>query len=121
MSGSSRINCIKATIHSDPSKHSADHYTPNLKETLICRYEPSPSGPEALRTASCPASPTPARRPFHGVYPWNLPATTLTLTATMTTLNTNASRPWASAMRRMRRLVICTSETWNVIPSTNAK
>jgi hypothetical protein len=36
-------------------------------------------------------------------------------------LNRKPSSPCSAASRRNGRAVICTSETWNVIPSTKAK
>ena len=44
-----------------------------------------------------------------------------TLSARMTVLNRNPSSPCAAASRRSVRRVICTSDTWNVIPSTSEK
>lgn len=49
------------------------------------------------------------------------PATTLTLSAMMITLKKNAMMLCASATCRIERSVICTSDTWNVMPMTAAK
>ena len=101
-----RINCIKATIHSDPSKHSAPDYTGIHREKLILCYRIA-SGPE-----------TGQRGPGQ---PQIFPAITFTLRARMTMLKTNATTPWISATRRSRWFVICTSDTWKVMPITTEK
>jgi len=49
------------------------------------------------------------------------PEAMLTVTAMITVLNTKPRKPCMVATRRSLRDVICTSETWNVIPSTTEK
>ncbi len=53
--------------------------------------------------------------------PHSSPAPMLTANARMTVLNRNEITPCAVASRRISRDVTCTSDTWNVIPSTIAK
>lgn len=58
---------------------------------------------------------------FAGIEAQTLLATTLTLRAMMMTLKKKAITAWARATRRIWRPLICTSETWKVMPMTNAK
>ena len=84
---------------------------------------PPPGRPKAGGAPSGAAS-TPSVRSV-GAFPlrsrYAFPAATFTLIAMMNTLKKNAITLCINAMRRTRRLTICTSDTWNVMPSTNAK
>lgn len=53
-------------------------------------------------------------------YPFN-PAIIFTVSATTNVFSKNASNPCKSARRLILRALISTSDTWNVIPITNAK
>ncbi len=44
-----------------------------------------------------------------------------TIKARMATLNTKDTKPCATTRRRMSLLVTCTSDTWNVMPTTKEK
>src|SRR6185437_8233088 len=48
-------------------------------------------------------------------------AAMFTVNARMIVLNMKLMSPWAIAIRRNLRAVICTSDTWNIIPSTSEK
>jgi len=52
---------------------------------------------------------------------YNRPDTVLISSARMSVLNPNERTLWARVMRRIRRDVICTSETWQVMPTTKEK
>src|SRR6185437_3167533 len=52
---------------------------------------------------------------------YSSPAARFTVSARMIVLNRKLSRPCIAARRRNLRDVICTSETWNVMPSTREK